>query len=346
VGRDPATDIALLQVEDADREFPVLPLGNSDTARVGEWVMAVGNPLDMQHTVTVGVVSATGRVIGLSEDLSFENFIQTDAAINVGNSGGPLVNLRGEVIGMNTAINVRGQNLGFAVPIDTARRILNQLRERGTVVRGYLGVMVRNVDQRMQEAFGLDSRDGAFVDDVLPGHAADKGGLKPGDVIVKVDGTVITDTRELIDMVSAMSPETSIELEVVREGRRRSLEVVLEKRQADGDEDAREEEADEASSAERVGVTVTELSQRLRQYYRVQDEVDGLVITHVRRVSPAGDEGLREGDVIIKANGTEVGSAEDLEKAIERVEEGGYLRLYIHRPRTSQSFFAILQLDE
>jgi serine protease Do len=346
VGTDPETDVALLKVSEPDRDFPVLALGDSDAARVGEWVMAVGNPLDMQHTVTVGVVSATGRVIGLSQDRSFENFIQTDAAINVGNSGGPLVNLRGEVIGINTAINVRGQNLGFAVPIATAKRILDQLRDSGSVVRGYLGVMVRNIDQRMAEAFGLDSRDGAFVDDVLEGHAADKGGLTPGDVVVEVNGRRISDTRELIDMVSAMAPGTEVELEVVRDGRRRTLEVVLEERQTEGEDAAADDGGDSSSSAERVGISVSELDPRLRQYYRVPDALDGVVITHVRRLSPAGEEGLREGDIITEANGVSVGSPEELVEAISRVEEGGYLRLYVHRPRADQSFFAILQLGE
>jgi len=236
VGRDPETDLALLQVEQAGTEFPALRLGRSETARVGEWVMAVGNPLNMEHTVTVGVVSAKERVLGLTEDRSFESFIQTDAAINFGNSGGPLVNLRGEVIGINTAINVRGQNLGFAVPVDVATRILPQLRSSGKVVRGYLGAMVRNVDQKMQEAFGLDTREGAFVDNVLPGHAADRAGLEPGDVVISIDGRRVKDTRDLIDDVSSKAPGTKVHLEVIREGRTQKLTVELEQRQGSGEE--------------------------------------------------------------------------------------------------------------
>ena len=204
VGRDPATDIALLKVTKPDRQFPYLNLGSAQRLRVGEWVMAVGNPLNMDHTVTVGIVSAKGRVLGLS-DSSFENFIQTDAAINFGNSGGPLVNLRGEAVGINTAINARGQNLGFAVPIDTATQILTQLRERGRVVRGYLGIMVGPIDQETAEAFKLSSRDGAFVQEVLKDHAADKAGIRHGDVVVDIDGTRIKDTRDLIDTVSMRS---------------------------------------------------------------------------------------------------------------------------------------------
>jgi len=347
VGRDPETDIALLRVEEPDREFPSLALGNSDGVRVGERVMAVGNPLNMEHTVTVGVGSAKGRVLGISEDRSFENYIQTDAAINFGNSGGPLVNIRGEVVAINTAINVRGQNLGFAVPVEIVERILPQLREKGKVVRGYLGVMVQEVDQRRQEAFGLPSRDGAFVEQVLPGHAADKGGLKPGDVITTVDGKKVVTTRDLIDEVSSLAPGTEVELEVLRGGKRRELTVKLEQRQAAGDEAAEDEDtSEEASSTERVGISVTELTARTREAFRIDESVNGVVVTRVKAFSPAGEENLRRGDVITEANGRAIGSTRDLMDEIDEVETGGYLRLYVYRPEFDQSFFAILSLGE
>ncbi len=348
VGRDPATDIALLRVEDPDRTFPHLALGDSERVRVGEWVMAVGNPLQLDHTVTIGVVSAKGRVLGLS-DSSFENFIQTDAAINLGNSGGPLVNLKGEVIGINTAINAAGENLGFAVPIDIANRILPQLRERGRVVRGYLGITVTNLDQDTAGAFGLDSRAGALVQEVLDGHAADKGGLEHGDIIVDINGREVADTRDLIDTVSAMPPGTKIKLGVIRDGARISLTVELEEREPAADAAAADEgsEQDNEASA-RVGITVEELTPRTRRGLELDDSVSGVVITHVRPVSPAGEEGLDRGDVITEANGRPIASAEDLLEVIDRVEKGGYLRLYVYRPRAerSRSFFAILKLDE
>lgn len=346
VGRDPETDLALLRVEDPDREFPALPLGRSDGVRVGEWVMAVGNPLNMDHTVTVGVVSAMGRVLGLSEDRSFENFIQTDAAINLGNSGGPLVNLRGEVVGINTAINVRGQNLGFAVPVNTASRILTQLRESGTVVRGYLGVMVRDVDQRRQEAFSLPTRDGAFVEDVVAGRAGDRAGLKPGDVVLSVDGVKLTTTRELIDEVSARRPGTTVRLEVVRDGKRMTLKAELEQRDraGEGGWDADREEVAEEDASERAGFSVGAITPRLRQAFGIPDGLEGVVITRVAPMFPAGEEGLRRGDVILQANGAGVTEPDELLVAIRRVEAGGYLRLYVLRPMTEQSFFAILKL--
>jgi serine protease Do len=348
VGRDPATDIALLRVEDPDREFPYLALGESQSVRVAEWVMAVGNPLQMAHTVTVGVVSAKGRVLGLSDSgSSFEDFIQTDAAINLGNSGGPLVNLSGQVIGINTAINAAGQNLGFAVPVDIAKRILPQLRSRGRVVRGYLGISVANVDQQVAEAFGLDSRDGAFVQEVLDGHAAEKGGVRPGDVIVDIDGTKVSDTRDLIDTVSSMAPGTEVDLGIIRDGKRITVEVELEERApTDEPPELDEEDQEEEQATSRVGITVSELSDRARQFYGLEEDIEGVVITRVRPVSPAGEEGLIRGDVITEANGRSVDSTEDLIDIISRVDEGGYLRLYVFRPRAERSFFAILKLDE
>jgi serine protease Do len=346
VGRDPATDIALLKVQEADRGFPYLKLGDAETLRVGEWVMAAGNPLNMDHTVTVGVVSAKGRVLGLS-DSSFEDFIQTDAAINFGNSGGPLVNLRGEVVGINTAINARGQNLGFAVPIDIANRILDQLRERGRVVRGYLGIMVAPVDEKTAEAFGLDSRDGAFVEDVLKGHAADKGGVRHGDVVVDIDGQPLKDTRSLIDAVSAKPPGTKVELGIIRDGKRKELTVELEERIREGEEvEPVVDEKTEDEASERVGINVSAIDPRARQYYSLPDEMDGVVITRVKPVSPAGEENLRRGDVITEANGVGISSVGDLIEQVGAVDEGGYLRLYVYRPQAERSFFAILKLDQ
>ncbi len=345
VGRDPATDIALLKVEKPDREFPALVLGDSDAARVGEWVMAVGNPLGMDHTVTVGVVSAKGRVLGIS-DTSFENFIQTDAAINFGNSGGPLVDERGQVIGINTAISARGQNLGFAVPIDTARLILPQLRKHGKVVRGYLGVTVGKVDQKIQEAFGLPARKGAFVQDVMAGHAADKAGIKHGDVIVAVNGKPTDTTRELIDVISSYPPGTRVKLEILRDGKKLTVPVTLEERPGEEGEEAEVGgEGGEGNVAERVGITVTEITPRLRQMLGLDENLEGVVVTRVDPMSPAGEEGLMRGDVITEANGKAVRSVEGLMAQVRKVKKNGYLRLYVYRPRAERSFFVILKLD-
>src|SRR5215470_805700 len=231
VGKDPATDLALLKV-DARRTLTKLPLGDSDKLRVGEWVMAVGDPLNFDKTVTVGVVSAKDRS-GLTADAatrSFENYIQTDAAINFGNSGGPLLNVNGEVIGINTAIFRPAQNIGFAVPINTLKTILPQLRDKGKVTRGFLGINIVNVDSDRAAAFGLKSEEGAFVEQVESGKPADKAGVKPGDTIVKVDSVPVKDTRDLIGYVSGKAPGSSVQLEVVREGKPQTLTAHLAER--------------------------------------------------------------------------------------------------------------------
>jgi len=277
VGMDPATDIALLRVIKPDRDFEHLALGDSAAVRVGQWVMAAGNPLEMEHSVTVGVVSAKGRALGLSaESNSFENFLQTDAAINFGNSGGPLVDLHGNVIGINTAINAAGQNIGFAIPIDVARRILPQLRESGRVVRGYIGVSINNLNPGEAEAFGLESSDGALVESVVSGHAADKAGVRHGDVIVSVDGEPIEDTRELIDTISAMPPDTEVELVVMRNGKAKILTVILEEREdADASAEPAEGAGGEGDVFERVGVAVTVLDPSVRQSFRIEEDIEG-----------------------------------------------------------------------
>ncbi len=345
VGRDPATDLAVLRVEQPDRKFPTLTMGDSDSLRVGEWVMAVGNPLNMDHTVTVGVVSGKGRVLGIS-DSSFENFIQTDAAINFGNSGGPLVNVRGEVVGINTAINAGGQNLGFTVPIEIAARILPQLRSTGKVVRGYLGAHVTNVTPKMQEAFGLGSKDGAFIQEVVAGHAAAKAGLKPGDVVVEVGGKPVKSTRELIDAVSANAPGSEVRLDLIRDAKRMNLVVTLEERPGGDEEAAPETGGEEDSETARVGISVTELSPQMRQMYGVDTELEGVLVTSVDPVSPAGEEGLRRGDVITQANGTAITDTAQLGEVIRGVDKGSFLRLYVYRSQADQSFFAILKLDK
>jgi len=349
IGRDEATDLALLKVKKPDRDFAYLALGESEAVRVGEWVMAVGNPLNMDHTVTVGVVSAKGRVLGLSrEGTSFENYIQTDAAINLGNSGGPLVNTRSEVIAINTAINARGQNLGFAVPVNILRQILPQLREHGKVIRGFLGISVSNLNQDSAEAFGLSSRNGALVEGVTPGHAADKGGVRHGDIVVEINGEAIEDTRELIDTISAMPPGTDVELTVIRDGKQKKLDIELEARdEIGGESEGEAEPSRDDDTAERLGISVSELSAQIRQMYGLEDDVNGVVITRVMPVSPAADQGLIRGDVILEANGETIERVDQLRDIIGEVDAGGYLRLYVQRPQAGgRSFFSILKLTD
>ncbi len=345
VGRDPATDVALIKV-DGKGPFATLPLGDSDTLKVGEWVMAVGNPLAMAHTVTVGVVSAKGRQIGISPDpnvSSFEDYIQTDAAINLGNSGGPLVNVRGEVVGMNSAINAAGQNIGFAIPVNTIRMVIPQLKEKGKVVRGYLGVSILPVDQKAQEFYKLASRDGAVVQSVNKGGPADKAGLKEGDVIVGVAGKPVRSTRDLIFRVSAMAPSQKADLDVIREGKRQGITVTLGERPAtEGDDQAAAAKEDTPTS--KLGIQVDDLNQRTRRQFEIPREIDGVVVTDITDLSPADDANLRPGDVIMRVNDHEIGSAQSFRETIGGIKSGTMVRFYIYRPQAEQTTFLVLRM--
>ena len=346
VGRDPATDIALIRVEGKGPFPPALPLGDSDGLRVGEWVMAVGNPLAMEHTVTVGVVSAKNRTLGLSADrnaLAFENFIQTDAAINLGNSGGPLVNIRGEVVGMNTAINAAGQNLGFAVPINTAKSVIPQLKEKGKVVRGYLNVVIRNVDQKTQEAFGLPAREGAFIESVSKGGPGDKAGLKEGDTIVAVGGVPIKETRQLIDRVSMTPPGQKLELAVIRDGKRQSFTVVVGERPG-SDEEKESSTAKENTPVSKLGLEVDDLTPRARRQFDLPQDIAGVLVTDVADMSPADEAQLRAGDVIMRVDAQEITSQRDFRDAIAQVHSGALVRLYVFRAQLGQKSFVILRM--
>ncbi len=348
IGHDTATDLALLKVETKQRLTP-LPLGDSEKLRVGEWVMAIGDPLAFDKTVTVGVVSAKDRS-GLTSDAntrSFENYIQTDAAINFGNSGGPLINVNGEVIGINTAIFRPAQNIGFAVPVNTLKTVLPQLRDKGKVTRGFLGINIVNVDSDRAAAFGLKSEDGAFVESVEPGKPADKAGVKPGDTIVKVDSVPVKDTRDLIGYVSGKAPGSKVQLGVVRDSKDVTLTASLaERRDESNDGKGDPEKLSSEDTHERIGIQVTELTPQMRQMERLRADVDGLVVVHVKEVSAAADAGIQEGDIITQVNGQKVGSTEDFAKLVGKAKKGDYLKLYIYNPRANLSRFALVKIGD
>lgn len=346
IGSDPATDLALLKI-DVGGSLPYLALGDSDALRDGDWVMAIGNPLALGKTVTVGVVSAKGRSIGITADSGLENFIQTDAAINRGNSGGPLVNLKGEVVGIATAMNWGAENIGFAVPVSTLQDVLPQLRDKGRVSRGYLGIRVRNLDYDRMKAFGLDSTDGALVASVEPDTPAEKGGILHGDVILEVDGRKIVVTRDLIDYVSAQGPDASVDLLVVRNGKKIHTKVDLGERPGVNNEEEPEVE-EEDGGLEWLGVQFQDINSQIRTSHRIPEEIDGAWVTEVSPSSVLYDEQVRPGDILSEVNGSPVSSVKDFEEAVSGAESGSYLRLYVNRHdarsgRTA-AFFAIVQV--
>jgi serine protease Do len=334
-GIDPATDLALLKIE-TDVELPYLPLGNSENLRVGDWVMAIGSPQGLTNSVTVGVVSAKERRINISrETSSFENFIQTDAAINFGNSGGPLINLRGEVVGINTAINWGSENIGFAVPVNTLDQVLPQLLEEGRVRRGYLGIAVGDVTPQVAEAFGLEaSQGGVLVTEVQPGLPAAKSGIQHGDIILKVDDEVVADTRVLIDYVSAQGPDKTVVMELLREGELVKKKVTLSERPTDGVE-AESSPGDEEGGIEWLGLRYQNLTPGLRSMHGLPEDLTGVWITEISPRSPLYEEGLRTGNnvisVITEVNGTKVASAVEFERVVKGAESASRLRVYVRR---------------
>ena len=345
VGRDPETDIALLKIDGASA-LPALPLGDSATARAGDWAIAVGNPLQFANSVTVGVVSANGRALGLSEaTAAFENFMQTDAAINPGNSGGPLLNAHGQVIGINTAMRAYAQNIGVATPVNTLKRILEPLKREGRVRRGYLGVTVAEVDERYQAAFRLPSSDGVLVQSVDAGGPAAQAGLRRGDVVLAVNGTPIATSRELIDAVAYLGPQKQATLRIVRNGRQEQLTVITGER-PDALPDTEEEQASNEPK-NRIGIAAHPLTAEIGERLNLDDVRSGVVVAGVKPGSPADRAGLVTGDVIVEANGRELTSVDELRALVEGGQSGQYLRFYVIRPaqgRASASFYAVVQM--
>jgi serine protease Do len=334
VGRDPRTDVALIRVE-SDQPLPSLPLGDSDSVRPGDWVVAIGNPFGLSHTVTAGIVSARHREINADPDARrFDDFIQTDAAINPGNSGGPLIDLEGEVIGINTAINPRANTIGFAVPINIAKEILPQLRATGKVSRGYLGVLIQPIEPEMAEMLGLDDTKGALVSKVEPGSPADKAGLKSGDVIVEFDGTPIEKMEELPRRVANSPVGEDAEVVALRKGERKTFEVKL------GELESATEVAKAEGGGEekpKYGITVQDLSPELAQQLGLESG-RGVVISHVAPGSPADEAGLRARDVILEVNQQAVSSRRDFARALGASKKGA---LFLVRRGDAEIFVAV-----
>jgi serine protease Do len=344
-GTDPSTDIALLKI-DAGHDLRYVELGDSDNVRVGDWVMVVGNPLNLDKTVTTGVISAKGRSLGIS-DASFENFIQTDAAINFGNSGGPLLDLQGRVIGIATAINYGAENIGFAVPVNTLKQVLPQLEQRGKVSRGYLGIQVANLTYAQAQAFGLSSTDGALVGSVEDNTPAEKAGVRHGDVILSVDGIKVKQTRDLINYVSAKGPNTSVTLQLYRDGKTVDRQIKLSERPGQKEQASRLPEKGE-TGIDWLGIQYQDLTSGLRSSHGVPEGTDGVVITNVAPTSPLYEQAVRPGSIITEVNGQAVKSVDDFEKAVRSAKPKSYLRLYVlsfgrggSRP---QPFFAVVQV--
>ncbi|HYO76603.1 MAG TPA: Do family serine endopeptidase [Thermoanaerobaculia bacterium] len=332
VGRDPATDLALLKI-DVSGELPWIRMGDSERIRKGDWAIAIGHPFTFENTLTVGVISAKGRSLGLSrETQSFENFIQTDAAINFGNSGGPLLNISGEVIGINTAIRGGGaQGIGFATPVNTAKTLLPQLKT-GKVTRSYLGMSITEVTDETREAFDLPEARGALVQAVEPGKPADRAGIRHGDVIIEIDGQQIRNNRELIDYISYRPVGSEVKITLLRGGQRQTVTARTAQRPAEGEGEDEAEEAAAEPVRDKLGLTVQNLTAALRETHNIPADIRGVVVTDVKNVSPAGEANISEGDVISEIQGQRINTVEEFRAAVQRLRSGQRVRVYVTTP--------------
>jgi serine protease Do len=344
IGSDPDTDIALIKVA-TPQPLPHAPLGDSDTLRVGEWVLAIGNPLAYEHTVTVGVVSFLGRKLF---DSSLDRYIQTDAAINFGNSGGPLINSRGEVIGINAAISSRASNIGFAVPINQASAILPQLREKGRVSRGFIGVAVRNIDPDLQRSLSLRSTRGALVEDVPAGSPAARAGIRAYDTIVAVDGRPVGGSDELIQIIAALQPGTAATLQVVRDGRAINVPVKLaEKLPRNRRATLLRDEQPQPSSQRGpvLGLSVRELDDAFMERRQIPDGIEGVVVSRVEPMSPAFEAEVETGHVLLEINRQPVRSYDDYRRLTANAQAGDVLTLYLYKPDPPRRELHTIRID-
>ncbi|HTO08269.1 MAG TPA: Do family serine endopeptidase [Myxococcota bacterium] len=313
VGTDPKTDLALIQVADA-KDLAALPLGDSDAILPGDFVIAIGDPFGLDHTVTMGIVSAKGRELGQGP---YDDYIQTDAAINPGNSGGPLLDLTGAVVGINSAINPQANTIGFAVPINLAKEILPQLKASGSVTRGWLGVSIQELTPELAAALKLDAKEGVLVAQTSPGGPADKAGLKRGDVIQSFNGRPVARPRDLSIAVAGTKVGDTVPVEVLREGKTVTLKAKIEKLAASSEEQAHGGGGENAGGAESLGLQVTDLDDDLRQQLGLKD-AKGAVIAGVEPGSPAADAGLRPGDLVVEVDRKPAHSADEVDKLVSQ----------------------------
>jgi serine protease Do len=336
IGRDPSTDLALLKVKSNSHDFPVLKLGDSSQLKVGQWVVAIGSPFGLERTVTAGIVSAKGRVIGSGP---YDDFIQTDASINPGNSGGPLLNLKGEVVGINTAIIASGQGIGFAIPINLAKGIITQLKAGGEVTRGWLGVAIQDVNQEMADYYGIEAKKGVFVADVFKGDPADAAGIKPKDIIVEVNGQKVESTRQLTSLVAGIPVGQSAKLKVIRDGQPKNFSVKIAKRD-DGKVAARSEAPEKRE--DQLGLRVSGLTPEIAQRFNIR-EASGVVVIEVQSGSQADEGGMRVGDIIKEVNHQTVESVKDYSDALKKVSKDGAVNLFVWRKNAG---FLVIKLKK
>ncbi len=336
IGTDPETDVAVIKVDAND--LPTAELGDSDKLKVGQWVIAIGNPFGLSHTVTAGIVSAKGRSkIGLTE---YEDFIQTDAAINFGNSGGPLLDIDGKVVGINSAIFSRSggyMGIGFAIPINMAKYVYDQLVAEGKVTRGYLGIYGDDVSSEMAELLGAKDSKGIVVNKVMEDSPAEKGGVKKGDIIIKMEGKLLEDWNNFRNAIAQIAPGTKVILTVIRDGKEKDLTIELEARES---QTALAEEGGE--EVKQLGITVQDLTSELAQRFGFSDEKEGVIVTEVAPASSAAEVGINAGTLITEVNREKVEDAKGFWKLIKKAKDS--VLLYIRQDEIAR--YVVVKFSE
>ncbi|MDI6704343.1 MAG: Do family serine endopeptidase [bacterium] len=338
VGLDKKTDLAVIKV-DAKGDLPVVKLGDSERLRIGEWVIAIGNPFGLEHTVTVGVVSAKGRDLEIQGQI-YEGLLQTDASINPGNSGGPLVDIHGRVVGINTAIvsptGIGSVGIGFAIPINKAKEIINDLIEKGKVIRGWLGIIIQELTPALKEALNF-KEDGVLVSDVLSDSPASKGGLKRGDIIIECNGIRVKEVKQLQDIVAKTRPEKEVNILIVRDGVKEILSIKIGEMPEEGI-------VFKPKEGTWLGVTVQDLTRELREHFDLEKGERGVLITDVEVGSPADEAGLQQGDLIKEVNEQKIHDVSKFEREINKIAPGKSCLLLIKRKE--HTFFVVAKREE
>jgi serine protease Do len=339
VGSDASTDLALLKVDGVG--LPTVPLGDSDRLRVGEWVCAIGNPYRFDHSVTVGVVSSKGRKI---YDASFDAYIQTDAAINPGNSGGPLINAVGEAVGINSAMSIQGQGIGFAVPINIAREVLEQLRARGHVTRGFLGVTLQELDPDLQRLVGMREGGGAMVLEVMEGGAGEAAGLRRYDVITAVSGQGVSDGDHLVRAISLKPPGSTVDLRVFRDGRAMTVQARLAERAAPARASLRGLKVEDTPPGDALGLVVAPLTPEVQSEMAIPPERAGVLVRDVVGLA-SGLEQLADGDLVLEVNRRATPDVGAYQAALGRLRPGEPAWLFVYRARPGTHFLAKVEVE-
>ena len=323
IGRDANTDIALIKITSED-DFPVIQLGDSDALKVGQWVVAIGNPFGLGHTVTAGIVSAKERVIGSGP---YDDYIQTDASINPGNSGGPLLNMQGQVVGINTIIIAGGTGIGFAIPINLAKEVVAQLKDSGEVTRGWLGVSIQDLPRDLADYFGIEDRQGVLIADVVPGDPAERAGVRAQDIVLEINDEKVKDSKALLKKVAKLKVGTTAKLKILRNGKTKVITVKVAKRD---DEKIVAQRKPEAIKA-RLGIQVGDLTPENTNRFNVSDS-EGVIVTGLEPGGKGAEAGIRAGDIIKGINRQEIKDVKEYDRAMEKFKDGDEISFLIKRP--------------